>query len=89
MTTETRGRSVEPDMVSSEILQLLTRVVRNIERWHANGQIARFMTFDKPCSPDLAPMVAREVSLSDASSELRAMHGPTPTGTAVIVDFEG
>lgn len=38
---------------------------------------------------DLNPMVAREVPLSGASAELRAMHGPTPPGTAVITDFSG
>lgn len=36
---------------------------------------------------DLKPMVAREVSLSDASAELRAMNGPTSPGTAVITNF--
>ena len=36
---------------------------------------------------DLTPMVAREVTLSGASAELRAMHGPTPPGTAVITDL--
>jgi alcohol dehydrogenase len=36
---------------------------------------------------DIRPMVAREVSLSGASAELRAMKGPTPPGTAVITDF--
>lgn len=36
---------------------------------------------------DIGPMVAREVALSEASAELRAMHGPTPPGTAVITDF--
>tara|TARA_R110002094_G_scaffold205787_3_gene176530 strand:- start:843 stop:1877 length:1035 start_codon:yes stop_codon:yes gene_type:complete len=38
---------------------------------------------------DLSPMVAREVPLSRASAELRAMKGPTPPGTAVITDFLG
>ena len=38
---------------------------------------------------DLNPMVAREVALSDASAELRAMNGPTSPGTAVITDFRG
>ncbi len=38
---------------------------------------------------DLSPMLDREVSLSDASAELRAMGGPTPPGTAVITDFGG
>ena len=38
---------------------------------------------------DISPMVAREVSLSDASAELRAMKGPTAPGTAVITDFKG
>ncbi len=37
---------------------------------------------------DIRPMVAREVRLSQASAELRAMHGPTPPGTAVIMDFQ-
>lgn len=36
---------------------------------------------------DISPMVAREVSLSQASAELRAMKGPTAPGTAVITDF--
>ena len=35
------------------------------------------------CSRD----VAREVSLSGASAELRVMDGPAPPGTAVITDF--
>ena len=37
---------------------------------------------------DLTPMVAREIPLSNASAELRAMHGPTPPGTAVITDLK-
>ncbi len=36
---------------------------------------------------DIRPMVAREVALSAASGELRAMKGPTAPGTAVITDF--
>ena len=36
---------------------------------------------------DISPMVSREVPLSAASAELRAMHGPTPPGTAVITDI--
>lgn len=36
---------------------------------------------------DLTPMLDREVSLSGASAELRAMTGPTRPGTAVITDF--
>ncbi|MEL7026849.1 MAG: zinc-dependent alcohol dehydrogenase family protein [Pseudomonadota bacterium] len=38
---------------------------------------------------DISPMVAREVALSDASDELRAMNGPTSPGTAVITNFKG
>lgn len=38
---------------------------------------------------DISPMVAREIPLSGASAELRAMHGPTPPGTAVITNFQG
>ena len=38
---------------------------------------------------DLSPMLDREISLSAASSELRAMSGPTPPGTAVITAFSG
>ena len=38
---------------------------------------------------DISPMVAREVALSDASAELRAMKGPTAPGTAVITNFQG
>ena len=37
---------------------------------------------------DLSPMLDREVLLSGASAELRAMNGPTPPGTAVITDFD-
>ncbi|MEM6306622.1 MAG: zinc-binding dehydrogenase [Pseudomonadota bacterium] len=36
---------------------------------------------------DLNPMVAREIGLSGASAELRAMSGPTSPGTAVITNF--
>lgn len=36
---------------------------------------------------DIRPMLAREIGLSQASAELRAMDGPTPPGTAVITDF--
>jgi len=36
---------------------------------------------------DISPMVARKISLSGASAELRAMNGPTPPGTAVITDL--
>ena len=36
---------------------------------------------------DLTPMLDREVSLSGASAETRAMKGATPPGTAVITDF--
>jgi alcohol dehydrogenase len=36
---------------------------------------------------DLSPMIARRVSLSEASAELAAFDGPTPPGVAVITDF--
>ena len=36
---------------------------------------------------DIRPMVAREIPLSGASAELRAMNGPTAPGTAVITDL--
>jgi len=36
---------------------------------------------------DIRPLVAREVALSGATAELRAMNGPTSPGTAVITDF--
>lgn len=36
---------------------------------------------------DLTPMLDREVSLSGATAELRAMKGATPPGTAVITEF--
>ena len=36
---------------------------------------------------DLSPIVAREVTLSEASRELAAFNGPTPPGVAVITDF--
>jgi alcohol dehydrogenase len=37
---------------------------------------------------DLGPMVAKEIPLSGASAELRAMSGPTSPGTSVITDFK-
>lgn len=37
---------------------------------------------------DLSPLIGRRVALSDASSELAAMDGPTPPGIAVITDFQ-
>ena len=37
---------------------------------------------------DIGPMVGREITLSGASAELRAMGGPTPPGTAVITDLK-
>jgi D-arabinose 1-dehydrogenase-like Zn-dependent alcohol dehydrogenase len=36
---------------------------------------------------DMAPLIAREVALSDVSAELRAFNGPTPPGVAVVTDF--
>jgi len=36
---------------------------------------------------DFTPLVAREVTLSGASTELRAFNGPTAPGVAVITDF--
>ena len=36
---------------------------------------------------DMAPLIAREVALSDASEELAAFNGPTPPGVAVITEF--
>jgi alcohol dehydrogenase len=36
---------------------------------------------------DVAPMIAREVRLSDVSAELAAFDGPTPPGVAVVTDF--
>lgn len=36
---------------------------------------------------DLSPLITRRVPLSAASSELRAFHGPTVPGVAVITDF--
>ncbi|HMQ94328.1 MAG TPA: alcohol dehydrogenase catalytic domain-containing protein [Amaricoccus sp.] len=36
---------------------------------------------------DFAPLIAREVRLSEASDELRAFNGPTAPGVAVITDF--
>jgi alcohol dehydrogenase len=35
----------------------------------------------------MAPMIAREVGLSDVSAELAAFDGPTPPGVAVVTDF--
>ena len=37
---------------------------------------------------DLAPLVAREVALSDVSAELAAFDGPTPPGVAVVTAFD-
>lgn len=37
---------------------------------------------------DLAPIIAREVNLSDVSAELAAFNGPTTPGVAVITDLQ-
>ena len=37
---------------------------------------------------DLTPLVAREVTLSGASAELKLMQGAAPPGTAAITDFQ-
>lgn len=36
---------------------------------------------------DMSPLIARRISLSGVSDELRAFGGPTPPGVAVITDF--
>ncbi|MEM9795513.1 MAG: alcohol dehydrogenase catalytic domain-containing protein [Pseudomonadota bacterium] len=36
---------------------------------------------------DMAPLIAREVALSDVSAELAAFNGPTPPGVAVVTEF--
>ncbi|WGH78197.1 alcohol dehydrogenase catalytic domain-containing protein [Jannaschia ovalis] len=36
---------------------------------------------------DMAPLIAREVALSDVSDELAAFNGPTSPGVAVVTDF--
>ena len=38
---------------------------------------------------DVSPIVARTVTLSQATEELRAFDGPTAPGVAVITDFAG
>jgi alcohol dehydrogenase len=38
---------------------------------------------------DLAPIIAREVKLSETGRELAAFNGPMPPGVAVITDFTG
>ncbi len=64
------------------------------------GQLAIYGTRGMPChrSPsllnliqgghvDLTPLIARRISLSQASDELAAFDGPTPPGVAAITDF--
>ena len=36
---------------------------------------------------DVAPLVSREIALSEVSRELRAFDGPAPPGVAVVTDF--
>jgi D-arabinose 1-dehydrogenase-like Zn-dependent alcohol dehydrogenase len=36
---------------------------------------------------DVAPLIAREIALSEVSRELAAFNGPTPPGVAVVTDF--
>lgn len=70
--------------------------------WDAvySGQLAIFGTRGMPAhrfpalfdliaaqSIDLAPLVSRHVTLSEASAELAAFDGPAPPGVAVITDF--
>jgi alcohol dehydrogenase len=38
---------------------------------------------------DFAPLIGREIALSEVSRELAAFNGPTPPGVAVVTDFTG
>lgn len=93
----TLGRHVQIGMPAGEtgMMQIDMRGIysKQLSFFGTRGMPAwkypRLLDFIARGQVDIAPMVAREIALSGASAELRAMKCPTPPGTAVITDFQG
>lgn len=91
----TLGRHVHVGMPSGDgMMQLNMRAIymKQLSFYGTRGmpswKYPRLLEMIERGAVDLSPMVAREISLSQASAELRAMRGPTPPGTAVITNFK-
>ena len=91
----TLGRHVQVGMPSGDgLMQVNMRAIyakqlsffgtRGMPSW----KYPRLLGMIERGDVDIRPMVAREIPLSGASAELRAMNGPTAPGTAVITDFQ-
>lgn len=65
--------------------QLAVYGTRGMPSWRYPSLLALIATGQV----DLAPMIARRVALSAASTELAAFDAPAPPGVAVITDFRG
>lgn len=90
----TLGRHVQVGMPSGDgLMQVNMRAIyakqlsffgtRGMPSW----KYPRLLELIERGDVDIRPMVAREIALSEASKELRAMGGPTAPGTAVITDL--
>ncbi|MEO1639440.1 MAG: alcohol dehydrogenase catalytic domain-containing protein [Pseudomonadota bacterium] len=77
------GGQMQVDMRGIYMKQLSFFGTRGMPAW----KYPTLLDFIARGQVDLSPMVAREIGLSGASAELRAMGGPTPPGTAVITDL--
>lgn len=92
----TLGRHVHVGMPSGDgVMQINMRAIYTKQlafygtRGMPSWKYPSLLGFIERGAVDLSPMVAREIPLSAASAELRAMAGPTPPGTAVITDLGG
>lgn len=90
----TLGRHVQVGMPSGDgLMQVNMRSIYTKQlsffgtRGMPSWKYPRLLDFIERGAVDIRPMVAREVALSGASAELRAMNGPTAPGTAVITQF--
>ena len=90
----TLGRHVHVGMPSGDgMMELNIRAIymKQLSFYGTRGmpswKYPRLLDMIERGAVDLSPMVAREIPLSQASAELRAMLGPTSPGTAVITDF--
>ena len=90
----TLGRHVQVGMPSGDgMMEVNMRAIYSKQlafygtRGMPSWKYPRLLDMIERGAVDIRPMVAREVTLADASAELRAMDGPTAPGTAVITDF--
>ncbi len=74
---------MEINMNAVYMKQLAVYGTRGMPSW----RYPSLLTLIETGKVDVRPIVAREVSLSDASAELRAFDGPMPPGVAVITSL--